>query len=246
MGDHTPTILVVDDVRMFRDLGALFLAGLGRVLTASSGEQALELAREETPDLVLTDLRMPGMDGATLCREIKSEPSLKETAVIVMIGSGEAAERSDVIRSGADDVLEKPLARASLIATVSRFLRDDHPRGLPRVVIDTPVRMVAGDDETWGTVRNLSRGGLFIETQWSLMPCEEVELHFRLPESGQPVEPNAQVVWRRMPIGASNTTPAGIGMRFLDIDSPTVRIVEDFVYERSSTRPSAASQGAAE
>jgi CheY-like chemotaxis protein/Tfp pilus assembly protein PilZ len=238
--DRTKTILVVDDMRMFRDLGALFLARAGRVLTASSGEEGLEVARNEEPDLVLTDLRMPGMDGLELCRALRSDPAFKSVPILVMMGAHEADARGDVIRAGADDVLDKPLARMALTAAVNRFLNYDHVRGQPRVRVDAPVRIVAGENETWGTVRNLSRGGLFVETHLSLVPAEEIELHFRLPESGHAVEPNAQVVWCRMPVGTTVTDPPGLGLRFLDIDAPTSRIVDDFVYERSESIPSIA------
>lgn len=233
--ERTRTILVVDDMRMFRDLGALFLARTGRVLTASSGEEALEVARNEEPDLVLTDLRMPGMDGLELCRALRTDPVMKNVPILVMMGADEAEARGDVIRAGADDVLDKPLARIALTASVNRFLHYDHVQGQPRVRVDAPVRIVAGENETWGTVRNLSRGGLFIETHLSLVPSDEIELHFRLPESGHAVEPNAQVVWCRMPVGSGSQTPPGLGLRFLDIDTPTARIVDDFVYERSET-----------
>ena len=62
------TILVVDDAPLLRELGALFLARAGRVITAASGEEALAVARLEQPDLIVADARMPGIDGVTLCR----------------------------------------------------------------------------------------------------------------------------------------------------------------------------------
>ena len=65
------TILVVDDAPLLRELGALFLARAGRVITAASGEEALAVARAERPDVVGGDLRMHGIEGATLCGLLK-------------------------------------------------------------------------------------------------------------------------------------------------------------------------------
>ena len=70
------TILVVDDAPLLRELAALFLARAGRVITAASGEEALAVARLEEPSLIVADVRMPGIDGATLCRTMKQDPLL--------------------------------------------------------------------------------------------------------------------------------------------------------------------------
>jgi uncharacterized protein (TIGR02266 family) len=228
------TILVVDDIAMFRELGSLFLARSGRVITAEGGMQALEIARRERPDLVVSDLHMPEMDGEALCRAIKADEELAGTPVIMIVGSEDAADHARAVRAGADDLLPKPLSRLALIEVVNRFLHGEPVRGLPRIELSEPVRLSAGSSESWGTVRNLSRGGIFVETDRVFDPHTEVDLHFQLPETESEIAPTAQVVWQRGENGSADSpAPPGMGMRFLEIDGTTARRLEEFVFEYS-------------
>jgi len=225
------TILVVDDVPMFRELGSVFLARTGTVVTAPGGEAALELAQRLKPDLVVTDLHMPGMDGEQLCRALKSDPVLAETPVIVMLGRGEPEERGRAVRAGADDLLQKPLSRLALVRAVDRFLRYPEVRGLPRVDVEQPAELTADDCTTAGVVRNLSRGGAFVETERRIASHREVRLRFALPRTDTRVEPSAQVIWHR----PADDGPSGMGMRFVELDGATERWLEDYVWEHTLT-----------
>jgi CheY-like chemotaxis protein len=228
------TILVVDDVEMFRELGALFLARTGKVVTAEDGAEALELARTERPVLVLTDLQMPRMDGAELCAAIRSEPELARTPVIVMTGSELASDHARAVLAGADDVIPKPMSRAVLLGTVNRFFRTPAPRGLPRAMIDAPVRIRVGESEVWGQARNVSRGGIFIEADLEVTPHSDVALDFELPDTARRFSPTARVIWRRGVEARSGR--AGIGLRFVGIDSKSTRVLEEYVFERTASR----------
>jgi len=222
-------ILIVDDAPMFRELESLFLARSGRVLTAASGGEALEIARRELPDVVVTDYAMPGMSGVVLCREIKADPTLRRTPVIVVAGRDAAEEHERAVRAGADDVIEKPVSRLMLIQAVNRFLRLA-VRGLVRVPIDTDVRLGLRDCEIWGRAQNISRGGMFVEAEFKLEPETEIELEFQLPDLSIALSPTAKVVWRR---AESSTTRPGAGLRFLKLDRLSAQRLEDYVYERT-------------
>ncbi len=226
------TILVIDDASMFRELGALFLARTGRVITAASGPEGLELARSERPDVVLLDLLMPGMDGERVCREMKADPELCKLPVIVLTSSENPNDRARAIRAGADDVLSKPINRVTLIAAVNRFLRSAAVRGLPRIGLEAPVRLLLGRGEAWGTMRNLSRGGVFVEAERMMPVDSEIQLYFRLPETINPFAPTARVIWCRPRPGESELT--GMGLRFLGMDRGSAQRLEDYVYERVS------------
>ena len=228
-GSVSQRILVVDDVPFMRDLAKLFLARSGRVSTAASGEEALELARREHPHLILSDLHMPTMSGAELCRAIKSDPDLAHTPFVMLIAGEDARDRALSIRAGADDLLNKPLERTDLTQTVTRFLRFSSVRGLPRVEMSVPITFSASLDEGSGVVRNLSRGGIFVESPRLLPRQSEVALRFQLPDSPFDYTPTAQVLWHREPSRPNRST--GMGMRFLEIDGMTVRLLDDYVYE---------------
>jgi uncharacterized protein (TIGR02266 family) len=229
------TILVADDVALFRDLEALFLTRSGRVLTASGGKEALELVRRERPDLVLADLYMPDLDGEALCHAIKSDPELRDTPVVVVLRDPNPRDRARALRAGADDLLSKPLVRVGLIETVNRFLRFQPVRGLPRVDVSAPVAMRdAEEHESWGTLRNVSRGGVFVETGLPLGRHSEVALRFTLPEVGIEIAPTAEVIWRRDK--PDRGEPAGLGLRFLDLDREARERLVDYVYDRTLSR----------
>ncbi len=113
MADEGATILVVEDEEGLRELLKAALGRLGhKVEACPSAEAALEFLRVREPDVVLTDLRLPGMSGEDLLRRLKAiKPSLP---VVVLSGYGRAKDIVEVIRAGAEDYLSKPVATADL------------------------------------------------------------------------------------------------------------------------------------
>jgi CheY-like chemotaxis protein/Tfp pilus assembly protein PilZ len=242
------TVLVVDDVPYLLELASLFLARTARVITATSASQALELARRRRPDLIVSDYQMPGMSGADLCRAAAADPRLCSTPFVMLVSGTHGSERGAAIRAGAADVLAKPLSRLSLIEAVSRQLGGARYRSLPRVDLEIPVRFTAATREEIGVVRNVSRGGVFVETPCELTHQSEVDLRFRLPGSPHLLAASAQVIWSE-PVPSDSAGPGstagrsprhGFGLRFLDIDRAGIRSLDDFVFERvaPSSRPS--------
>ena len=77
-------ILLADDVAMFRDLGKVFLSRSGPVDLAASADEALALARERRPAVVIADMHLPDMDGPELCRTLKSEPATGLPRVVLI------------------------------------------------------------------------------------------------------------------------------------------------------------------
>ena len=228
------TILVADDIPMFRELAALFLTRSARVVTAEDGKQALDLARKLAPDLIIADLHMPGMNGDELCSAVKADPELAKTPVIVMIGSQDGEERARVVRAGADDLLVKPLNRMGLIEAVNRFLRFAEVRGLPRIDCSLPVGVDRDRVTTWGTALNLSRGGLFVETEDPAELDWEVALRFVLPNVSREFCPTAQVMWRAE--RDLNPIVRGMGLRFLALDGAAERQLDDYVFHHRFSR----------
>ena len=223
-------ILIVDDAAMFRELESLFLARSGRVLTAVDGHEALEIARRERPDVIVTDLCMPGLQGDQLCRQLKNDPDLGRTPVIIVTGRDAGDEHERAVRAGANDVVEKPINRTSLIQAVNHFLRLAM-RGLVRVPIETDVKLALPEQETWSRSQNVSRGGMFVETGEELPePDTEMRLEFHLPGITSSLSPTAKVVWRRP---AMDTLRPGMGLQFLKLDRNSARQLDDFVYEHA-------------
>jgi class 3 adenylate cyclase len=117
------TLLAVDDQPPnLRLLDAVFSPRGYRVITASSGEQALELLPSSGADLVLLDIVMPGIDGYEVCRRIRSERSTAFLPVVMITASGDQ-EKKRAIESGADDFVSKPFQQGELLARVASLVR---------------------------------------------------------------------------------------------------------------------------
>lgn len=118
-------ILVIDDETNIRDLVSVYLRAAGyEVETAENGAEGLERFRTGSPDLVVLDLMLPGMDGREVCREIR-----KETRVpIVMLTARDSDfEKVALLEAGADDYVVKPFSPPEFVARVRAVLRRAHP-----------------------------------------------------------------------------------------------------------------------
>src|SRR6266542_2619993 len=117
------TILVVDDIpENVRLLEAVLIPRGYEVVTATSGEQALELLKTEEPDLILLDVVMPGLDGYAVCRALRAD---EETAMlpVIMVTSSIGPEKTKAIAAGADDFIPKPFNQEELLTRVKSLLR---------------------------------------------------------------------------------------------------------------------------
>src|SRR2546425_4289292 len=115
------SILVVDDEKSQREILEMILSGEGYdVTTASSGEAAMKFAKEHRFDLVLTDLKMTGMDGIELLQHLLGLDS--SIIVILLTAHGSIESAKEALRSGAFDYLEKPYDKAALMETINRAL----------------------------------------------------------------------------------------------------------------------------
>lgn len=122
--ERPPHILIVDDDWLNRDLLKAYLTASGcEVLTAANGREALQVASETPPDLVLADVQMPVMDGLTLCRTLKSLPATRFVPVVIVTALDSEDEKLKAIESGADDFVSKPYNAIILLTRVRSLLR---------------------------------------------------------------------------------------------------------------------------
>jgi class 3 adenylate cyclase len=120
----TPRILVVDDQRANVEMMAGVLKARGyEVLTALDGEAALEHVRAGRPDIVVSDILMPGMDGYELCRRLRADAAFALLPVVLVTSLDAQKERIKGLEVGADDFLSKPVNWEELFARVRSLLR---------------------------------------------------------------------------------------------------------------------------
>ncbi len=122
-----PRVLVVDDNRLNRDLLQAYLLQMeAEVVLAVDGVEALELATQDPPDLILTDLQMPRMDGLELCRYLKLHPLTQFVPVVMLTALEGDDEKIKALEAGVDDFMNKPFSAIMLMARARTLLKNKH------------------------------------------------------------------------------------------------------------------------
>ncbi len=117
------TLLIVDDEAGVRSLVRMTLASESyRIIEASEGSGALALAREHHPDLILLDVMLPDISGIDVCRELKSDATMKSTSVVMLSAKAQQADLGDAKSAGADGYFTKPFSPIALLQKVEAIL----------------------------------------------------------------------------------------------------------------------------
>ena len=113
------TILVVEDSPSELELISHFLNESGyKVIKATDGKEALEKLELEKPDLVITDVVMPGMSGFELCRSLKRNPATQKVPIVICSSKNQEIDRLWAMRQGADTYVTKPYTREELLRAI--------------------------------------------------------------------------------------------------------------------------------
>jgi two-component system alkaline phosphatase synthesis response regulator PhoP len=115
-------ILVVDDDPNVIAIAKELLDEDYNLKTATTGEEALKIARDFIPDLILLDIMMPGMDGYEVCRRLREQSIFLDAQIIMVSAKGELEDRIKGREMGADDYIIKPFEEENLLESVSFFL----------------------------------------------------------------------------------------------------------------------------
>ena len=122
-GEADYSILIVEDEPELRKMLGEIFSELYRVFEASNGKEGWMVAQDELPDIVLSDVMMPEMDGLEMCRKIKNTERTKHIPVILLTAAGSTEQQMDGLRTGADDYLTKPFDMKLLLLKVGAILR---------------------------------------------------------------------------------------------------------------------------
>ena len=146
-------VLVVDDEADHTAMIAFNLERQGYAISAAEdGEDAIEKARDELPDLILLDWMLPGRSGLGVCRALRRERTTRQIPIIMLTARGEEADRVRGLENGADDYLIKPFSMAELVARIGAVLRrsgsgrEDEVLQVGDIVMDQPAHRVRRGD----------------------------------------------------------------------------------------------------
>jgi putative two-component system response regulator len=176
------TVLVADDVQANVDLLTGLLTRDGYTVHAAlNGAAAFELVQRERPDLVLSDVLMPEMNGFELCRRIKEDPGTRLTPVVLVTSLGEREDRIEGINAGADDFLTKPVNAHELRARVRSLVRlkryTDDLDCAESVILSLGLTVEARDAYTNGHCQRMSAYAAAFGVHLDLSDDEVAALH---------------------------------------------------------------------
>ena len=223
-------ILIVDDVRMSIEIGKAFLGDSGcELISASNGIEGLEMAKEERPDLLITDLHMPKMSGAELCRAIKDDPATSSLPVIILTSDSNPENLAPCHDAGCDGILKKPYKKGEIIETVRKYIKilcREHHRA--EVGFDVFYRY---EEKDWSAlVTDISSGGMFVRTDSPLPIDADTEFSLVIGDSPEPFNVRGKVV-RTVHHGTSTSydEEPGMGIMLMDTPKALLELINDLV-----------------
>lgn len=223
-------ILLVDDMRNFLDLERSFLQRADcKVFTASTGVEAIRVAKAEKPDLILLDIEMPEMNGIQACRILKADATTQAIPIIILTSM---QMEDEARRAGAERFVRKPIDEPRFLEEVKRFLPIVE-RAESRAAVDVPLTFWR-DGEPWqARLLNLSRTGFFVSGTEVQPVGARLEVSFTLPKdfSGKLITAEAIVV------RVSDDGRPGFGCRFFQISTGARLFIEEFLERAGPHRP---------
>ena len=122
MGDLLKTILIVEDTELNIHLLTQLLENDSNLLVAKDGEQGVNMAQENSPDLILMDIQLPLMDGFEVTRRIKADPALWHIPVIAVTSYALSEDEARTQEAGCDDYVAKPFSPRQLLVLINEHL----------------------------------------------------------------------------------------------------------------------------
>jgi uncharacterized protein (TIGR02266 family) len=223
-------VLLVDDVKLFIEFERSFFERAGCViLSATSGDEALRLVREEKPHIVLLDYEMPGMMGDEVCRRIKESEATRHIPVLIVTAHRTQEIVKRCLKAGCTDFVTKPVSGRELLDKVVKILEIPYRVHLrTRVNMEVAVGLSGEAVSLIGYSEDISEGGLFVESLEPLEVGTQVTLTFTLP--GQPRQLQVKAVVARVS-RLKERGMYGVGLRYVSPDAVFSEMLRSFVMQ---------------
>ncbi|MFU8858371.1 MAG: TIGR02266 family protein [Deferrisomatales bacterium] len=201
------------------------------LIEASTGSELVDLACTHKPDVILTELSMPDMDGEEICRKVKGTPELASTPVVVVVEPGRPGDLERCRAAGCDDVVFQPVTPTKLAEVIGRPRNaGDFPALRYPARLEISYTSREGRQKLTNYSVNISTGGLFLETTQPLEVGTPLSLSINLPDRGEPLRCSARVAWANHPeYLLKSNLPPGVGLQFLDLSLADLHLLRDFL-----------------
>ncbi len=218
-----PKILLVDDVDLFLELERSYLEGCDYdLLTASSGEETLQRLDKISPDVLLLDYYMPGINGDEVCRSIRQNKNWRHLPILMVTAAGKPEEVKCCLEAGCDDYITKPVNKNELREKVQRLLGRVQRRTAERVAVKMPLQIQDGDRIHVARAEDLSTTGAYLKSPVPLAENTTVEIKLE-NEQGVPVSIYGKI--KR----AADMEENGCGVYFIYPDRESKKLLDDLV-----------------
>ena len=231
MSGNILKILLVDDVDFFREvMRDYFRRTPATILMASGGQEAIDVAMREWPDLIYMDVAMPGMNGIEACRKLKEHPKLRKIPIVLIFTPDRDASVDEVKDSGCNGYLVKPFGREEFLNLGHRHLFNIERRER-RASCQMTVDFCIGDKDYRGRGVDISLHGLYVEFREELPPDKRISASFILPTiSATKVELSGRIAWVNQGFPRKNLAlPQGFGIEIQSIDMGSVDIIRTYL-----------------
>ena len=231
MSQDNLKILLVDDVAFFRDvMRDYFKRTPATIISAASGQEAIDKAQRECPDLIYMDVAMPEMSGIETCRSIKAHPALNKIPVLLVFTPDRDATVAEVEASGCDGYLAKPFGREDFLnlGHAHLFNIERRERRVPcQMTVDFSINGVVYQ----GRGVDISLSGFYVEFRDEIPPNSRLKASFLLPTvSAEKIEVSGRISWINQGFPRQNMMlPQGFGVQIQSINKSSVEVIRTYM-----------------
>lgn len=220
-------ILLVDDVKLFLEMQkGLLSSSYVQIVTAANGLEALTVARQELPDLIITDNNMPIMDGITYCQELRKDPQLKHIPVIMISNASKPSDIQEYLAKGFNDFIPKPIDSKLYLTMIRKFVAAVERRGsrLPFTAAAGIITKTGSHDCDARTI-DISAKGLQLSSSVSPVQHDQLKISFNLPGNDIPLEVRVRVAWVK-PASPDASRPKSVfGVEIIEVTGKGIPFV---------------------
>lgn len=226
----TEKILIVNDSQFFIQMIKSTLKRPGcDILTAGGGSEALDIIKSNSPNLILMDFYIKGMNGAECCKKIKSNPATKGIPVIMITFAGKNEDIENCNNAGCDDYVTRPVEKMVLLKKVNKYLAIS-VREHKRASICVPALYYFDNEEYSGIVFSIGEGGMYIKGERVLDKGSCVKANFDIAHIAKQIEVEGEVVWnteeiKQVPLNIGH----GFGVKFTSIDQKGIEAIKEYI-----------------